>query len=190
MLYWAQFIRDQKASGLSIRAFCENARVRENIYYYWQKKIRDVACEHLLMSQMDDGSASFIPKGFAEVVVHGDIDCEIAVHDEVSAVVSSVSEPAAVAGSVSQSGAVATTSHHAIVDNAQSAIAIASEAPAQPAPPSMLAAPAAPVTCSPDTTESTGQIQIESQGIKISADALYPMDKLTEVLKGLVRTWR
>jgi hypothetical protein len=32
LLYWAQFIRERKASGLSVRAFCRNADVRENIY--------------------------------------------------------------------------------------------------------------------------------------------------------------
>ena len=83
MLYWAQFIRDRNSSDLSVRAFCENAGVRENIYYYWQKKIRDCACEHLLMSQMDDKPASLTPKGFTEVVVHGDTDLEIPINDNV-----------------------------------------------------------------------------------------------------------
>ena len=34
--------------------------------------------------------------------------------------------------------------------------------------------------------EPLGQIQIETSGVKISADGTYPVDKLARVLKGLV----
>jgi hypothetical protein len=70
MLYWTQFIRDCQASGLSVRAFCESAGVLESRYYYWQKKLRDSACELLLLETAgDDSRAAFVPQGFAAVVL-------------------------------------------------------------------------------------------------------------------------
>lgn len=48
-------MRERIESGLSIRAYCKNAGFHENVYYYWQRKLRQAACEQL-------GST-----GFAEV---------------------------------------------------------------------------------------------------------------------------
>ena len=45
--HWAQIIQNRIKSGLSIKAFCENAGFHENIYYYWQRKLRETACEEL-----------------------------------------------------------------------------------------------------------------------------------------------
>jgi transposase-like protein len=47
MSHWAQIIQNRIKSGLSIKAFCENAEFHENIYYYWQRKLRETACEEL-----------------------------------------------------------------------------------------------------------------------------------------------
>jgi hypothetical protein len=185
LLYWAQFIRDRKASGLSVRAFCRNADVRENTYYYWQKKIRDEACEQLLMSQTDDGSASFVPKGFTEVVVHGDNDCEIIIHDTM---------PVA-ADLVPQTAIVATAPPYPIAAVAppatpESSTSTESSGQHRVTEPTSFERRAAMETATGQnqTTEPIGQIQIDIRGIKVSADALYPMDQLTKVLKGLVRT--
>ena len=45
--HWAQVMRERSESGLSIKAFCENAGFHENIYYYWQRKLRESACERV-----------------------------------------------------------------------------------------------------------------------------------------------
>ena len=182
LLYWAQFIRDRKASGLSVRAFCRNADVRENIYYYWQKKIRDEACEQLLMSRMDDGSTPFVPKGFTEVVMYGDTDCEIIIHDATPVAVDSVSQTAIAAAAppypiVAVAPSVAPESSTTTESSGQ-------HRAAEPAGFERKAA----VETAAQAIEPICQIQIDIQGIKISADALYPMDQLTRVLKGLVRT--
>lgn len=47
MSHWAGILRDRKESGLSIRAYCEQAGFHENVYYYWQKKLREAALEEL-----------------------------------------------------------------------------------------------------------------------------------------------
>jgi hypothetical protein len=55
LTHWAGIMRDRAESGLSIKAYCENAGFHENVYYYWQRKLREAAC-----GQMDT-------PGFAEV---------------------------------------------------------------------------------------------------------------------------
>jgi len=47
LAHWAGIMREREGSGLSIRAFCEQAGFHENRYFYWQKKLREMACEEL-----------------------------------------------------------------------------------------------------------------------------------------------
>ena len=63
--HWAGIVREREESGLSIKQFCKNAGFHENRYFYWQKKLREAACEELARIQ---GSATgLVPVGFAEV---------------------------------------------------------------------------------------------------------------------------
>lgn len=48
---WAKIINNRNESGLSIKAFCESAGIRENCYYYWQKKLRETAYQELANPQ-------------------------------------------------------------------------------------------------------------------------------------------
>lgn len=45
--HWAEIMRERKESGLSIKEFCKSAGFHENIYYYWQRKLRTAACEQM-----------------------------------------------------------------------------------------------------------------------------------------------
>ncbi len=45
--HWAGITRERKESGLSVRAYCRQAGFHENVYYYWQRKLREAACEEL-----------------------------------------------------------------------------------------------------------------------------------------------
>jgi len=47
MSHWAGIMRNRQESGLSIRAYCETAGFHENVYYYWQRKLREAACKVL-----------------------------------------------------------------------------------------------------------------------------------------------
>jgi len=58
-------MRERKESGLSVRAFCENAGFHENIYYYWQKKLREAACSEL--SIIEGNTSVKAPLSFTEV---------------------------------------------------------------------------------------------------------------------------
>jgi putative transposase len=45
--HWAEVLRERSASGLSVKEFCKAAGIQENVYYYWQRKLREAACEEL-----------------------------------------------------------------------------------------------------------------------------------------------
>ena len=63
--HWAGIIKEQKESGLSAKAYCTNSGIRENQFYYWQKKLREAACEGLMKEQ--GASTCLTPPGFIEV---------------------------------------------------------------------------------------------------------------------------
>jgi len=44
-------IRERKNSGLSVKSFCEKAGIQKSLYYYWQRKLREGACEELVKYQ-------------------------------------------------------------------------------------------------------------------------------------------
>jgi hypothetical protein len=58
-------MRERKESGLSIKAFCENAGFHENIYYYWQRKLREATCEKMIRIQSE--KTDLATAEFAEV---------------------------------------------------------------------------------------------------------------------------
>ena len=62
--YWAGIMQERKESGLSVRAFCKNSGFHENNYFYWQRKLREAACEE--MARIQD-SPNEVPQGFMEV---------------------------------------------------------------------------------------------------------------------------
>ena len=40
---WADVIRDRKASGLTIAAYCRENNISRNAYFYWQREIKKAA---------------------------------------------------------------------------------------------------------------------------------------------------
>jgi hypothetical protein len=48
LTHWAEIIKQRNESGLSIKAFCETAEIKENSYFYWQKKIRQATYHELM----------------------------------------------------------------------------------------------------------------------------------------------
>lgn len=59
LAHWAQIMQDRAQSGLSIRAYCKSVGMHENVYFYWQRRLREAACEQLSVP------------GFAEVSLAG-----------------------------------------------------------------------------------------------------------------------
>jgi len=66
LVHWAGVMQEREESGLSIRAFCEQAGFHENRYFYWQKKLREMACEGL--AKIQSKTTGLTPM-FAEVKI-------------------------------------------------------------------------------------------------------------------------
>lgn len=47
LLHWAGILQERKESGQSIRSYCKQAGIHENVFYYWQRKLRETAIEEL-----------------------------------------------------------------------------------------------------------------------------------------------
>lgn len=65
---WVEKLREQKASGQNIQQWCEANGVNRQQYFYWQRKIRLAASEHLPEVKGDGMQTSLgVPSGFAQV---------------------------------------------------------------------------------------------------------------------------
>jgi len=47
LTHWTRIMQERSASGQSIRAYCQTAGICEKVFYYWQRKLREVTCEQL-----------------------------------------------------------------------------------------------------------------------------------------------
>ena len=65
--HWAQIVRERNESKLSIRGFCKNKGIHENTYFYWQRKLRETACEQLEKKQTASISTALHQPVFTEV---------------------------------------------------------------------------------------------------------------------------
>jgi len=43
--HWAEIMRERTASGMSVRSYCKSIGLHENVYYYWQRKLRIAVIE-------------------------------------------------------------------------------------------------------------------------------------------------
>lgn len=61
---WAEIIRERNASGMTVKEFSKAAGFHQNVYYYWQRKLREAACQEL--AAPDNGSRqALVPQGWA-----------------------------------------------------------------------------------------------------------------------------
>lgn len=44
---WSAIIVERQTSGLNVREFCRERNIKEHIYYYWLKRIREAACKSM-----------------------------------------------------------------------------------------------------------------------------------------------
>ena len=63
--HWAGIMQERNESVKSVKAFCENAGIHENTYYYWQKKLREAAIEGLTETKSE--ARGMVAPGFMEV---------------------------------------------------------------------------------------------------------------------------
>jgi hypothetical protein len=67
--HWSGIMQERAASGLSIRAYCKSIGLHENVYHYWQRKLREAACHELLPTPTNSGGRSLTPNGWAVCAV-------------------------------------------------------------------------------------------------------------------------
>lgn len=64
--HWAQIMKERNEKGLSIKEFCEQQGIAENTYFYWQRKLREAACQQMNPTEKEDGTkTAIVPQGLA-----------------------------------------------------------------------------------------------------------------------------
>ena len=63
MSQWVQIIQDQKNSGQNIKDFCQVKGISNSAYFYWQRKIRQMACKEM---RNVGGFSNLAPQGWVQ----------------------------------------------------------------------------------------------------------------------------
>ncbi len=61
---WAQVIQTRLGSGQSIKDFCQAEGISRNIYFYWQKKLREAACTEVAQTEEPK---NIVPSGWMQL---------------------------------------------------------------------------------------------------------------------------
>ena len=61
--HWSAVMKERIESGMSIKAFCRSKGLRENVYHYWQRKIREKTNKSQDTEYKKE--ASIVPVGWA-----------------------------------------------------------------------------------------------------------------------------
>ena len=61
--HWSQMMQRRIENRQSINEFCQTVGVSKNTYFYWQRKLREAACEQLAVRQATEVASP----GFTEV---------------------------------------------------------------------------------------------------------------------------
>jgi len=65
LMKWAEEMRERSATKESIKVFCERKGISRNTYFYWQRKIREIASQKLLPVPQTELPPPIVPKGWA-----------------------------------------------------------------------------------------------------------------------------
>jgi putative transposase len=79
LAHWAQVMRERTESGLSIKEFCRQVGICGNTYFYWQRRLRTIACaEPKLPVEQSAAAQGWVTLSNAETSsVTGNITVEI-----------------------------------------------------------------------------------------------------------------
>jgi putative transposase len=61
---WIKIIKEQRASGKTVKAFCLERDLSRNAFFYWQRKLREAACENLPAAEQ---SRELTPAGWMQL---------------------------------------------------------------------------------------------------------------------------
>jgi len=66
---WAERLREQRESGMTIRGWCKGKGFTDKTFHHWKRKLREAACEEIARSQREAKQVNLIPIGFTEIQV-------------------------------------------------------------------------------------------------------------------------
>jgi len=73
LAHWAQVIEERIRSELSIKMYCQQIGIATNTYYYWQRRLREAACEQLIAIPVETTQTQVVPCEFTEVKMESDV---------------------------------------------------------------------------------------------------------------------
>ena len=66
--HWVQIMQERSESGLSIKGYCEREGIHQNVYHYWQRKLRAAAVMATIENKVSGTPAlPMPPQGWATV---------------------------------------------------------------------------------------------------------------------------
>ena len=63
--HWAEVMEERNVSGLSIKAYCESIGLHQNVYFYWQRKLRESVCKELIPATIRGNEIPKVPNGWS-----------------------------------------------------------------------------------------------------------------------------
>jgi len=63
--HWAEVMKEQQESGLSKKVYCEKMSIPPNVFYYWQRKLRETMCQEIMENQKNETKGEIIPIGWS-----------------------------------------------------------------------------------------------------------------------------
>lgn len=58
---WDAIIQECRASGLMIKDWCQQNNIKKDHFYYWQRKVRQAACQPLTETELSSQKFAEIP---------------------------------------------------------------------------------------------------------------------------------
>jgi len=62
--HWAEIMKEQQESGLNKKAYYTKMGIPANVFYYWQRKLRERLCQELVQNQKTEIKNALAPAGW------------------------------------------------------------------------------------------------------------------------------
>lgn len=76
-------MQERRESGLNIKAYCKQQGFHENVYYYWQRKLRQATCAEFAVRERE-AETKLVPCGWARLEPASTVQSNAAVSIEIN----------------------------------------------------------------------------------------------------------
>ena len=80
---WSRLAKERAELGLSIRAYCAMKGYAENTYFYWQRRLRQAACDEITERSIGT-ETGLVPSGWTHLSVAESAPKEASVRVEIN----------------------------------------------------------------------------------------------------------